>query len=60
MPPPPLDEDDEMMLELAVGQGPRVQIPDDIRYRLDTRFRLELGEQLFALLTEVGVFLVMI
>jgi hypothetical protein len=56
VPPPPADDDEEMMPEAVAGQGPRVQIPDDMCRRPDTRFRLELGDRLSALLTEVGVF----
>jgi hypothetical protein len=44
---------DEEMPEAMAGQGPRVQIPD--MHRPDTRFRLELGDRLCALLVEVGV-----
>jgi hypothetical protein len=56
-PPPPLaDDDEDIILEVMASQGPQVQIPDGMHRRLDTRFRLELGDQISALLTKVGVF----
>jgi hypothetical protein len=44
MPPPPPYVDEEMMPEAAVGQGPRVEIPDGIHCRLDTRLKVDLGD----------------
>jgi hypothetical protein len=38
------------------GQGPLVQIHEKMRGRLDTRFKLELGDRLYALLVEMGVY----
>jgi hypothetical protein len=55
VPPPPTNDDEEMMHEAAMGHIPRVQIPCGMHRRLDTRFRLELGDRLSSLLTEVGV-----
>jgi hypothetical protein len=56
VPPPPTDDDEEMMHEATTSQGPRVHIPDDMHYRPNTRFRLELGDRLSSLLIDVGVF----
>ena len=56
MPPPPVDDDEEMMHEVAAGQGPRVQILGGMRHKPDTIFKLDLGDRLSALLTEVGFF----
>jgi hypothetical protein len=53
MPSPPADEDEEIMPEAIADQGPQVQIPDSMHHRPDTIFRLELGDQISALLTEV-------
>jgi hypothetical protein len=58
MPPPPPYVEEEM-LEATTGQVPQAHIPGSMRHRLDTRFRLELGDQLCALLVEVGVHPVM-
>jgi len=43
------------MHEATTSQGPWVHIPDDMHYRPNTRFRLELGDRLSTLLIEVGV-----
>ena len=56
IPPPLAYDDEEMMHEAAMGHIPRVQIPCGMHRRLDTRFRLELGDRLSSLLTDVGVF----
>jgi hypothetical protein len=55
VPPPPSDDDEKMMHEVAAGQVPQVHIPGAMHCRTDTIFRLELGDRLSVLLTEVGV-----
>ena len=55
IPPTPVDDNEEMILEARTDQGRSVQILDDMYHRLDTRFRLELGDRLSALLNGVGV-----
>jgi hypothetical protein len=55
VPLPPTDDGEEMMPKATMGQGPWVQIPDDMHRSPNTRFRLELGDRISALLTEVGV-----
>jgi hypothetical protein len=39
-----------------MGQGPHVHISENMFGRPDTRFKLELGDQICALLIEVGVY----
>jgi hypothetical protein len=43
VPPPPAYVDEDMP-EVAVGQGPWVQIPGGMHCRSDTRFKLDLGD----------------
>ena len=55
---PGVDVDEEM--EEAEDEGDRpdpdqVQIHAGVRRRLDTRFRMELGDQLYRLLVDAGV-----
>ena len=54
VPPPPPYADEEIP-EDVTGQVTRVQISGDMRHRSYTRFRLELGDQICALLVELGV-----
>jgi hypothetical protein len=55
VPPPIVYDDEEMMLEAMAIQGHRVHISSGMCHRLDTRFKLELGDQVSTLLNEVGV-----
>jgi hypothetical protein len=55
VPPPPVDEDEEMIPKATMSQGPQVLIPDDMHRRPNTKFRLELGDRLSTLFIKVGV-----